>query len=533
MTGGVARERDSRNWVVLNGLSHAFGSAPDFEEMAGAAARWVRTAVGPGAGLLIALPDRAGRLRVAWKDGEGADVGRKRSVRRRVAFARKIVIRVNIAGAEGRALVIFPLVCRGLPIGVLEVVASRRDLEAGWEAVEAVASQVAITLRNQSEQKRLRREIETLERAASLGRDLFHAKHPSEAIRGAARFLAERFEVPVSGWLVGDGSGDLVLTTSHGLGTRKRRELGKAMGMLPHWESMLSSERDALTERFGEVVGADEVAVVNVGDALLLAGYANPRLRASIEEVGTLLGTVLRHLAVTARAKRRNEQLDLGLAWMAHELRAPLLGIKAVLELQLSSQPGGPVSDALLRRSLRELEQLAGTTEGLLGWAVGARPLRRRQADLVKVVGGAIESCWLESGEDRVLVFAPPRVVARVDPVHLRVAIANILRNALALSEPGSKIEIAVTERAGLGSVSVTNVGPIIPSSERETIFDPFVRGRLSAASRGASGGLGLFIARRVVEAHGGRIWVDSDERGTTFHLQVPIGAEPARRFAS
>ncbi|HEV8682575.1 MAG TPA: ATP-binding protein, partial [Actinomycetota bacterium] len=64
--------------------------------------------------------------------------------------------------------------------------------------------------------------------------------------------------------------------------------------------------------------------------------------------------------------------------------------------------------------------------------------------------------------------------------------------------------------------------------AERESIFDPFARGSGTAGDAPGSG-LGLFMARRVVEAHGGRIWADSDEGGTTFHLQVPTARVAGR----
>jgi signal transduction histidine kinase len=80
--------------------------------------------------------------------------------------------------------------------------------------------------------------------------------------------------------------------------------------------------------------------------------------------------------------------------------------------------------------------------------------------------------------------------------------------------------------------VSVGDQGPGVPLAERGAIFDPFVRG--GAASRAGNGsGLGLFITRRVVEAHGGRIWVDSDEEGATFHMLLPVDGREPQRSAS
>jgi signal transduction histidine kinase len=69
--------------------------------------------------------------------------------------------------------------------------------------------------------------------------------------------------------------------------------------------------------------------------------------------------------------------------------------------------------------------------------------------------------------------------------------------------------------------VKVSDRGPTIPGDERETIFDPFVRGR-SAGGRPGNG-LGLFVARRVAEAHGGALWNEPDHAGATFVLRLPL----------
>jgi len=221
----------------------------------------------------------------------------------------------------------------------------------------------------------------------------------------------------------------------------------------------------------------------------------------------------------------------MGIAWTAHELRAPLLGVKAVLELLLRGDTRTPITLAMLRRSLRELEQLAETTEGLLGWAVGARPLRRRTADVVRLVDEAVRSCELEGGEERVQVSADGPAMALVDSAHFRRAVANVVRNALIYSAGDTKVSVAVGTAGDLTTVTVTDQGPGIPEAERSWIFDPFMRGSNGGRSDRGSTGLGLFIARRIVEAHEGRIWVDSSRKGTTFTLQVPSAR--ARRSAS
>ena len=70
---------------------------------------------------------------------------------------------------------------------------------------------------------------------------------------------------------------------------------------------------------------------------------------------------------------------------------------------------------------------------------------------------------------------------------------------------------------------AVEAVQPLLPAAERDALFDPFVRGQAGRHNR-MGAGLGLFITRRVVEAHGGRVWVESNGRGATFHIELPTG---------
>jgi signal transduction histidine kinase len=211
-------------------------------------------------------------------------------------------------------------------------------------------------------------------------------------------------------------------------------------------------------------------------------------------------------------------RLETGLAWAMHEIRGPLLGVRAVLELLLRRERD-PRAAEMVRHSLAEVDRLARTAEDLLSWATGGRELRLRRADLVRVVEEAVGSCRLETGEDRIVLCAPSRAYARIAAGPLHVAVANLVRNALAFSDPGTKVEVVVEDAGEHVRISVTNEGAAIPREERSTIFEPFVRGPRSGGS-----GLGLFIARRVVEAHDGRIWVDREAERTAFRILLPSG---------
>jgi signal transduction histidine kinase len=506
---------------VIRDLSHAIAAAADLQDVVGPVGGWIQAVLGTdGVAACLAFPDGAGRLRVSSRDPGVDAAGRTRSARRREAFRSRETIRLNLSRPAGRTLVFLPLVCRERSLGVLEVVAPRTAVEERGDVLEAVAAQVAAALCHMSEEDRLRSQVETLEGAANLGRDLVRTPSAEAATRIAVRFVWERFRVPVAAWVAFDEAADFVLTEARGLGAKNRKELHAEMAIIPDWRSLTMTERHHMVARFGEVLGLDDVAVVDGGDVLVLAARSTAQARESLNVVGSVLEEALRSLTSKVHAERRNGRLALGLAWTAHEFRGPLLGVRAALGFLLRG--GGSRSQAMLQRSLSELDHLAGVVDGLLRWSVGAGRLRLRETDLARLVRKAVESCELEMGDGRVSIHAPRDVRVRVDSGHLRGAIANLVRNAMLYSPPESPVEVSVERGRQEATVSVTDRGPGIPPSEWEAVFDPLVRGGTANGNRNGNG-LGLFIARRVVRAHGGELSLKSDETGSTFQVRVPI----------
>jgi signal transduction histidine kinase len=456
-------------------------------------------------------------------------VGRKRSARRRAAYETKQSAVLELRRPSGRALILMPLVSRGRAVGVLEVVASRPLLEARWETLEAVASQAASTIGNLRERKSLERQVQALGAAADLVRELVRAPTLEEAVRHTMRLCFELLNAPVAAWATNGDRRHLSFLGVRGMGRARREAIRKAAPTLSRWETLGPAERREATARFAEIAEVQDAAVVDGGDAVILCGEAPESVGASLGIIESLFRQVLQHLATVTRAQRRNEQLDLGIAWTAHEVRGPLLAAKAAIDHLLRSK--GPMAgEDLLSRSGRELGDLAALVDAVLRWAVGAGPLQRRPADLARVVAQAIESCRLGTGEHRLELEAPDPVPVRADPKQLRSAIGNVVRNALAYSPPDSNVTVTVSRVEGMATVTITDRGPGIRPDERDAIFDPFVRGR-SGHGRRDGGGLGLFIARRVIEAHDGTIWAESSYgTGATFRIVLPLQGNGHRR---
>ncbi len=507
--------------AVLRGLCHAFASAENEDEAISGTPAWVRAALGAqDATVRISLPDAAGRLRPAWADEGLVEAGRKRSARRRTVFVGMRPMRLELTSPPDSTLAMLPLVSRGECLGVLDVVAPARAISERWEPLGAVASQLAIVLHHLGRQSRLRGELVAVRKAVSVGKTVSSAGSTEGALRAAARFVSERFRAPVAVWCVSDDSPDLILIDVRGVGSRKRRELRAAMPTMPRGPRASRAPHEAVAKEFSRLLlGIDRAEVVDAGDAVMLVGISPSTPSAPLGMVAGMLEEALRRRSDPQRLAGSGRG-SIGIAWTAHELRGPLLGVKAALEMMLLE--GEDVSDRdreRLSRSLDEIEQLAGLVDGLLAWGAGAQPLQRRPIDLVELVDDVVRSCTSETGNDRVVIHAPAAAVVRVDPAHLRTAVANVVRNALSFSRPETKVEVSVDERDGMVLLAVHNEGPVIQGGG-PSLFDPFVRG--DGDGRHPSGrGLGLFIARRVVEAHGGRIWFESGEEGTTFNIRL------------
>jgi two-component system OmpR family sensor kinase len=227
----------------------------------------------------------------------------------------------------------------------------------------------------------------------------------------------------------------------------------------------------------------------------------------------------------SSQARPETEGLPFAIAVASHELRAPLLATRAALERLLYAPASDSERRSLLEQGADELDRLASLTQVLLEWAGGTVPLAPERIDLVSVVLGAIEEVRREQPGRSISLLAPSRLRLTADPVHVRIAISNLLRNALAYSPVNEEVEVVVLRSSRSAVVQVRDHGPGLDADHPE-IFDPLVRGRVGRA-RGTGAGLGLFIAHQIVEAHGGTISAESDENGTAFRIFLRHGSWP------
>ena len=234
-------------------------------------------------------------------------------------------------------------------------------------------------------------------------------------------------------------------------------------------------------------------------------------------------------LAVLDRAKSRFT------ANVHHELRTPLTLMLAPVETMLAGSLGelSPTQMRYLRtmhvnglrllKLINNLLDLARVESGQLG-------IRRRQCavgQLVKDVATGAEPMGERKGvaiETRGLDSLPP---VFVDPEAVEKVIVNLIGNALKFTDPGGRIEVSgEAESEGGIHLVVADTGIGLESDQLERIFDRFAQVDMSSTRRHEGTGIGLALARELVEAHGGRIWAESEGlgKGTRVHAVLPKG---------
>jgi len=225
---------------------------------------------------------------------------------------------------------------------------------------------------------------------------------------------------------------------------------------------------------------------------------------------------------MAARLDQSDRQRRDLLADVTHELRTPLTVARGTLEGMLDGVY--PIDEARLRSVLEETQVLDRLVDDLRTLALsesGALQLRREPTDLAVLVGETAAAFRPQAEAQGValdLALAPDLPLLEVDPERIRQVLSNLLSNALRYTPQGGRIELAA--RPGV-ELTVRDSGAGIPPDELPHVFERFYKSRDSGGM-----GLGLAIARRLVELHGGTIAVESAPgQGTTMRVHLPVEA--------
>ncbi|HEX9416989.1 MAG TPA: sensor histidine kinase [Gaiellaceae bacterium] len=300
-----------------------------------------------------------------------------------------------------------------------------------------------------------------------------------------------------------------------------------------------------LARRLARPIKRMQVAAERIG-----AGAYDERIEIDRRDELGALGDELNKMAASLhglitgleqKVKERTHELEVAsrhksefLANMSHELRTPLnaiVGFSQVLRERLFGEVNEKQQEYLddilssahhLLSLINDILDLSKVEAGQVELELGTFSLREAlERGIVMVRERALEN-QIELEFD-----ADPRVdLVEGDERRIRQVIFNLLSNAVKFTPEGGNVGISTARSDGEVRVAVTDTGPGIALEDRERIFEEFQQARVGTDDRPEGTGLGLALSKRLVELHGGRIWVESEVgAGSTFVFTLPVGS--------
>ncbi len=216
-------------------------------------------------------------------------------------------------------------------------------------------------------------------------------------------------------------------------------------------------------------------------------------------------------------------------AMVAHELRSPAAALSLMTDMLATGELTPEAQAETLETMRGQIEQIHRLVSDVAASAAAERgdfSVQLHPVSLAVLLDGAAVFAQTALGDHEFAMSTAPEVQVWCDPERISQVLGNLLENAGKHTPPGTPVTLSVTRRGKRVRFEVTNQGPPIPPQEQTLIFEKFARGRDAADNRTAGAGLGLYLSRRIVEAHGGELWVESSpEHGTTFGFELRMAA--------
>ncbi len=288
------------------------------------------------------------------------------------------------------------------------------------------------------------------------------------------------------------------------------------------------AERDPLVMRHGlkSFLG---YPVILEGRLVGCLSFFDTRRRIFARDEIALAGTLARALAIEEERMAREEHMKDFIDVASHELRHPITLMKgyalSLRELweRLDAERVWEMLEAIDSGAER-LERLVTGLLELSRIERGRFSIKRREAELATLVARAVDGLMRGGARNEFRVNIPvPLGAVSLDPERIEELVMILLENAVKFSPPGAPVDIEVNRIDGEILLSVLDRGAGIPDDYRELVFQRFLQVEDALHHSVPGIGMGLYIAREIVEAHGGRIWCEPREGGgSAFRLTLP-----------
>ncbi|HEV2065190.1 MAG TPA: PAS domain-containing sensor histidine kinase, partial [Thermomicrobiales bacterium] len=277
----------------------------------------------------------------------------------------------------------------------------------------------------------------------------------------------------------------------------------------------------------GEVVTGVELTIrMPDGQDLPVVASAAP-LRADDGSIDAVVG-IFQDVSPLKEAERLRDEF---ISVVSHELRSPLTPIRGFSQLiarDLQKEGGHQQHVDWLITLQRHVDRVTRLVDDLLDVSrlrAGRLQIQRSPVDLVSLCRSVVESRNATADEHEVVLVATvPELVLDIDDDRIHQVLDNLVGNAVKYA-PGGLVTVSIAVEGSTGDVvlSVTDEGPGIPVPDQAQLFSPFYRSRSASESAVPGLGLGLYICRELVEAHGGTITVGaSPGGGAMFSIRLP-----------
>jgi signal transduction histidine kinase len=226
---------------------------------------------------------------------------------------------------------------------------------------------------------------------------------------------------------------------------------------------------------------------------------------------------------------------------VSHELRTPLTAIKGAVDLVLREVPG-PLTEKqihYLTRVRSNTQHLAGLINDLLDLSKiesGRIDVRSSRVSVGGLLHEVVETLRPVAAEKAIVLEAitpEPSIMVWADRDKINQVLMNLIGNAIKFTAAPGKVTVSASRNCKEGvQVSVSDTGPGIAPEEKEKIFEKFYQIADLEGAKPKGTGLGLAICKALVELHGGKIWVESEEgRGSTFSFTLPVSGPQSSRL--
>lgn len=229
-------------------------------------------------------------------------------------------------------------------------------------------------------------------------------------------------------------------------------------------------------------------------------------------------------VVLLVRATEGDETMcEQDMAGIVHDLKNPLSTIAIDAQVLGLTNASSSVQSQILRieRNVAYMDRLVQELLDLCSIDEGCLMIQRRPVELRSLIENVLDRALPPAHRDRVFLDGRENVIVSCDENRIERVVANLVENALKYSSAGSEVIVRLRVEMPVACVSVIDCGPGLSPSECHAVFGRF---RRASTARGHGSGLGLYVSRKIIEAHGGRLAVESVPGvGSRFYFELPV----------